>query len=253
MLSTPPLYLQVVPDFLCFTARRKVKAMQPVPIYTPAGWLNSHPLHLQLVPDFLCFLLAPAWDLLLLVRSVATFRSFQFPLSLRSDWSADDRTALHLILCITSLHLYIITALHLHHIIVGQLPIWLKNSTDSSLRRIKRILNRNPSRKLPQIRPSDTVAAHLMVIHRLSNGWRHQRTRGSQSGSNAQDPSSDSLFCEIRWRGNYSWEQDGNALLAAAAGCKDGWVKCFWWSHLNIITHDLNSFIFVNSGILAFI
>ena len=139
----------------------------------------------------------------------------------------------------------------LHHIIVGQLP--LKNSTDSSLRRIKRILNRNPSRKLPQIRPSDTVAAHLMVIHRLSNGWRHQRTRGSQSGSNAQDPSSDSLFCEIRWRGNYSWEQDGNALLAAAAGCKDGWVKCFWWSHLNIITHDLNSFIFVNSGILAFI
>ena len=39
-----------VPDFLCFTARRKVKPKQPVPIYTPAGWLNSHPLHLQLVP-----------------------------------------------------------------------------------------------------------------------------------------------------------------------------------------------------------
>ena len=120
----------------------------------------------------------------------------------------------------TSLHHHSFTFNTLHHIIVGHLPIWLKNSTDSSLRRIKRILNRNPSRKLPQIRPSDTVAAHLMVIHRLSNGWRHQRTRGSQSGSNAQDPSSDSLFCEIRWRGNYSWEQDGNALLAA--GCKDG-------------------------------
>ena len=178
--------------------------------------------------------------------SVISISSFT-PLRLISRW----QDSFTVIPCITSLHLYITTALHLHHIIVSQLPIWLKNSTDSSLRRIKRILNRNPSRKLPQIRPSDTVAAHLMVIHRLSNGWRHQRTRGSQSGSNAQDPSSDSLFCEIRWRGNYSWEQDGNALLAA--GCKDGWVKCFWWSHCNIITQNINCFIFVNSGILAFI
>ena len=137
-----------------------------------------------------------------------------FP-EVRSDWSVDDGTVLPQYLTLTLPHIDQGPAAKISKIARIHLSGW------------KRI-DRNPSRKLPQILPSDTGAcsSHGYPAAR----WRHHITGPgrTQSSSNTQDQSSDSSLCAIRWREKCPWELNFHRFIRI-------WVILRCWGNSSIL------------------